>query len=446
MHLLLAAALVVAATLLPVASGHAFLSEPAARNYRINWNYCPHCVNYGGRGASSANGTLTWPASLSPVCGDSDPRLADAGDVVASYAPGAEIDLSVFFSTQHGGRHVFRLCTQPNVDNACLASHTLQRADGGGPYAWTPTRGGPVPVPGVVWSEVTLLSLPGQQYTWRYKLPAGVHCERCVLQWWWTTANSCQVPGAPAYVGSDNMAWCDSGPTAFPEEFFNCADVRIGLQPPSPPPAPPSPRPPPRPHPSPPPLPRPPTPPTRPPPPPHPPRPPPRPRPPPAPPLPPSRAQQLALYCNATSALQFCASQPPTDRYYANLPSGCGCFVLCRSPGFSPSFGVCADGLAFDDANQYCNWEGAFQCSRVLPATPPSGPKPRPPPPKPNPKPRPPPPKPKPRPPPKPKPRPPPPKPKPHPPPKPKPRPPPPKPRPRPPPPRPRPRPPPRKQ
>jgi hypothetical protein len=43
MHLLLAAALVVAATLLPVASGHAFLSEPAARNYRINWNYCPHC-------------------------------------------------------------------------------------------------------------------------------------------------------------------------------------------------------------------------------------------------------------------------------------------------------------------------------------------------------------------------------------------------------------------
>lgn len=39
-----------------------------------------------------------------------------------------------------------------------------------------------MPVPGVVWSEVTLLSLPGQQYTWRYKLPAGVSCERCVLQ------------------------------------------------------------------------------------------------------------------------------------------------------------------------------------------------------------------------------------------------------------------------
>lgn len=39
-----------------------------------------------------------------------------------------------------------------------------------------------MPVPGVVWSEVTFLSLPGQQYSWRYKLPAGVHCERCVLQ------------------------------------------------------------------------------------------------------------------------------------------------------------------------------------------------------------------------------------------------------------------------
>lgn len=42
------------------------------------------------------------------------------------------------------------------------------------------------------------------------------------LQWWWTTANSCQVPGAPAYVGSDNMAWCNT-PNVFPEEFFNCA-------------------------------------------------------------------------------------------------------------------------------------------------------------------------------------------------------------------------------
>ena len=37
--------------------------------------------------------------------------------------------------------------------------------------------------------------MTGQKMRGTYRLPAGVECEHCVLQWWWVTANSCLPPG-----------------------------------------------------------------------------------------------------------------------------------------------------------------------------------------------------------------------------------------------------------
>jgi hypothetical protein len=54
-------------------------------------------------------------------------------------------------------------------------------------------------------------------------------CPLCP-QWWWTTANSCQVPGAPTYVGSDNMAWCNTK-GANPEEVRSPAVPTVFLNP-----------------------------------------------------------------------------------------------------------------------------------------------------------------------------------------------------------------------
>ena len=55
-----------------------------------------------------------------------------------------------------------------------------------------------------------------------FRLPAGFACERCVLRWYWLTGNSCDPPGAvPTGTGA-----CGAG-GATPEEFWNCADVRI---------------------------------------------------------------------------------------------------------------------------------------------------------------------------------------------------------------------------
>lgn len=49
-----------------------------------------------------------------------------------------------------------------------------------------------------------------------------------LLQWWWTAANSCRVPGAPRWVGSSAGMLPCTEPGPYPEEFRNCADIRIG--------------------------------------------------------------------------------------------------------------------------------------------------------------------------------------------------------------------------
>ncbi|KAL4425189.1 hypothetical protein ABPG75_009205 [Micractinium tetrahymenae] len=210
--------------LLPGASAHGFVAEPAARNVVRNWQYCPHCVNAGGPWPVSKEGKLTWPAYSMPVCGDRE--LERAGSPVAHYTAGGEIDITVFITAFHGGRHQFRLCPSDDVTESCLDQNVLERADGSGPYSWTPVDGGSAP--GAKWRKDNQAGQGGESYTWRYRLPKGVSCERCVLQWFWTTANSCKVPGAPSWVGSDpGMLFCNQ-PGPYPEVFANCADISIG--------------------------------------------------------------------------------------------------------------------------------------------------------------------------------------------------------------------------
>lgn len=50
-----------------------------------------------------------------------------AGAVVNSYPVGGTITISILIQSQHGGRHMFRLCDQATADEACLAAHVLER-------------------------------------------------------------------------------------------------------------------------------------------------------------------------------------------------------------------------------------------------------------------------------------------------------------------------------
>lgn len=59
------------------------------------------------------------------MCGASD--LGRAGAPAATYRPGQVIDIGLFITAHHGGRHVFRLCTDPDASEGCLKEHVLQR-------------------------------------------------------------------------------------------------------------------------------------------------------------------------------------------------------------------------------------------------------------------------------------------------------------------------------
>merc|ERR1719265_3051406 len=99
-----------------------------------------------------------------------------------------------------------------------------------------------------------------------FELPRDVSGDRCIIQWRYYTANSCEMPGYRDYAwpGADwrnpaggwGLSTCQvplsNDGDGFPERFWNCADVEIlpadgdsGTPPPPPPPSPPPPPPPP---------------------------------------------------------------------------------------------------------------------------------------------------------------------------------------------------------
>ncbi len=81
------------------------------------------------------------------------------------------IDITVNISANHKGYFEFRLCPKSSaselVTQECLNTNLLKLTD-----------------------DTTRFYLPSQEskaYSPRVKLPAGLTCENCVLQWWYNT-------------------------------------------------------------------------------------------------------------------------------------------------------------------------------------------------------------------------------------------------------------------
>lgn len=228
----------VLATQIISAACHGMMIEPAARNVQRNSNYCPHCLAAGGPSVTQKD--TRWPNTKHGVCGDphTGPLDHEAGGkfatpprIAATYTQGQVITIKVQVHAHHDGRFLFGVCPLSGdalksptaerrvVTQKCIDAHPLTNADAkttfGGPRAF--------------WLELQDrldgakdLESSAKQYTLKFKLPAGVTCERCVLQWHYESENSCGIPGGPI---KKNMVPCDQ--TQVMEEFWNCADVRI---------------------------------------------------------------------------------------------------------------------------------------------------------------------------------------------------------------------------
>lgn len=266
--------------------GFAIDSPPAPPDAEQVKDHCGHCLNGGTVSTVKANlprggwklyepikdfeGTATRASLCGDPKGNTDHMIG--GDfmpypnvpIMQHYKKGGEVDFSVEIDTNHNGYFEFFLCDLDScgtndIEGKCFKQghcYKLLRVphpdcedldvntdyecgpiDPKYPGRWyLPCRNTP---------HVGIHIVGGPSGTMRYKLPPGVSCRHCVLQWYWATANSCAPRGFLDYMDTfdnpfgttcesdgggrgahrDGMGGC--GGEAVPEEFWSCADVQI---------------------------------------------------------------------------------------------------------------------------------------------------------------------------------------------------------------------------
>lgn len=237
---------------------HGFLQLPASRNYIANKQgreFCHHCLSAGGPfvvqsltpGGLFPQTETSKSAVRSSLCGESasipassrayNPAPVPQLSSLPVYSPGQEFDMEVVITAHHRGHFEFRLCDASTLSDprtvtwACLSQHLLQRVS-------VPGEISPVDVnhPDRYYAEPECAPGYNKTMKMRYRMPSTITCERCVMQWWWVTANSCNPPGyhnrspQPDHVASGCQWWQSNLPACgqtYPEEFWNCADVRV---------------------------------------------------------------------------------------------------------------------------------------------------------------------------------------------------------------------------
>ncbi|XP_069134467.1 uncharacterized protein [Argopecten irradians] len=189
--------------------GHGRLLEPPGRAsmWRFGYNSPP---NYDDNQLFCGGFNRQWKINGGKcgVCGDPWDGARDheaggkyaTGTIVRHYSEGQTISVNVQITASHKGYFEFRLCPHNNpstrVSQACLDQHVLQQTDGS--------------------TRVYEAGHP-TSYTIHLKLPVGVTCSQCLLQWKYNAGNSYGCDGSHCCIGCGEQ-----------EQFYGCADVSVG--------------------------------------------------------------------------------------------------------------------------------------------------------------------------------------------------------------------------
>lgn len=219
---------VAAAACFVTAHGHGYLSVPAARNGRMN-------------GANTPDAVCGTPSLLNRFSG-----------VQATYTAGQVVEFEHVITAHHFGHIEMSICDRrinsSTADPAgCLRQWVLERVAPPADCRPNDSRTDCQPVDS---RHPERFYLPpkrsGQTDKFRYRIPAGLECAECTLQWRWWTANSC-VPAVDYGCYWDQIAaagWSSNayhgwfsgkpcGNSGQPmcnnqgEQFVNCADIRV---------------------------------------------------------------------------------------------------------------------------------------------------------------------------------------------------------------------------
>lgn len=289
--------------LLPGSIGHGVMCDPRQRGAYKSADkcgselveptnpvidYCPHCLNGGAVGSVYGNLPKGGWKVYDPVnnfgafgnraglCGDPRggtdhmiggtfvPPSYNNVPIVRHWKTGSQVDFQVEIDTNHNGYMEFYLCDldkcqSTDITGNCFRDghcHRLMRAphpECQKPSAATHFKCGPIDsaypgrfyVPCRKTGNAGVHMVGGSSGTMRYKLPAGLSCKHCVLQWYWATANSCAPTGFLDYfdrynkpfgttcpsdgggIGAFRAGMAECGNDSIPEEFWSCADVQI---------------------------------------------------------------------------------------------------------------------------------------------------------------------------------------------------------------------------
>jgi len=196
-------------------NGHGHLVDPPNRSsawrygFKTPTNYNDMEVWCGGLQVQNQNGGKCG------VCGDRwdgsrdhempNGKFVKPLAITRSYRSGQEIEVTVKMTAVHRGDFTFKLCpvTNPNVEVAqeCLDRRVIRVLN-------SPTGHQ---------QKYELGTAGSGDFKVRLKLPDGLRCRRCVLQW--------------TYRAGNNWGQCGDGTGRLgcgaQEHFRNCADVRI---------------------------------------------------------------------------------------------------------------------------------------------------------------------------------------------------------------------------
>jgi len=236
MKLSLPAFLLFTSSFFNVAEGHGYLESPRSRNW--------YARQEGGKGLLPAENNhmsiLRKPSNK--VCGftpaiNYDDYRDKRGNPMpwlpqGEYTEGQEIDIVVHLTRTHLGHFEFYVCPDGNDSTQeCMMRNPLTMVRD---LKFDGPRDANYPERGYLGESVGM----SETYIFKYRLPNGVSGDKVMLQWRYVTANSCLPRGyrdnraliAKGWVGLQKpdciwpLNWTGMG---IPEQFFNCAEIKI---------------------------------------------------------------------------------------------------------------------------------------------------------------------------------------------------------------------------
>eukprot|EP00656_Telonema_subtile_P035658 TRINITY_DN3961_c0_g1_i6.p1 TRINITY_DN3961_c0_g1~~TRINITY_DN3961_c0_g1_i6.p1 ORF type:complete len:444 (-),score=105.97 TRINITY_DN3961_c0_g1_i6:75-1406(-) len=214
-----------------LAHSHGYMLIPAPRNLIPGATTTPQGANTGG-----VCGTVDGVTNFN------DPQWRSNG---GTYSAGQTIEVEAVLTAHHQGHFEFRVCNNPSaLSQTCFDQHLLERTEASS----TPSPKDPN-FPGRWYVPPPNTGGQSGRYTMEVKLPAGLTCEHCVLQWTYITGNSCSGKGYVDYfaateaagtttgnwhgwIGNNNAGTCGGREESWavggnPEKFWACSDIKI---------------------------------------------------------------------------------------------------------------------------------------------------------------------------------------------------------------------------